>query len=73
MSTKERIGLLPETLVGLPRMKEYARHKGDLIVLLLPRTCWEEWRRLKGKNYERILEEHKGEEEVRQNLKEDAD
>ena len=28
MSTKERIGLLPETLVGLPRMKEYARHKG---------------------------------------------
>ena len=72
MSMKERIGLLPETLVGLPRMKE-SYIKGDLIVLLLPRTCWEEWRRLKGKNYERILEEQKAEEEVRQNVKEDAD
>ena len=26
--TKERIGLLPETLIGLRRMKEFARYKG---------------------------------------------
>ena len=26
--TKEWIGLLPETLIGLRLMKEYARHKG---------------------------------------------
>ena len=40
--TKGQIGLLPETLIGLQQIKEYARHKGDLIVLLLPRTCWKE-------------------------------
>ena len=28
MLTIERIGLLPETLIGFRRMKEYARHKG---------------------------------------------
>ena len=71
--TKEWIGLLPETFIGLRRMKEYARHKGGSHCIVFTQNMLEEMKEAKKKNDERILEKHKAEEEVRQKLKEDAD
>ena len=39
---KEWIGLLPENLIGLRQMKEYARHKGGFHCIVFTRTCWKE-------------------------------
>ena len=69
--TKEQIGLLPELLIGLRRMKEYARHKGGSHCIVFTQNMLEEMKEAKRKNDERILKEHKAEEEVRQKLKED--
>ena len=71
--TKERIGLLPETLIGLRRTKEYARDKGGSHCIVFTQNMLEAMKEAERKNDERILEEHKAEEEVRQKLKEDAD
>ena len=68
--TKEQIGLLPETLIGLRRMKEYARHKGGSHCIVFTQNMLEGMKEAKRKNDERILEEHKAEEEVRQKLNE---
>ena len=54
-------------------MKEYARHKGGSHCIVFTQNILEEMKEAKKKNDERILEEHKAEEEVRQKLKEDAD
>ena len=69
--TKEQIGLLPELLIGLRRMKEYARHKGGSHCIVFTQNMLEGMKEAKRKNDERILKEHKAEEEVRQKLKED--
>ena len=69
--TKEQIGLLPETLIGLQQMKKYARHKGGSHCIVFTQNMLEEMKEAKRKNDERILKEHKAEEEVRQKLKED--
>ena len=71
--TKERIGLLPETLIGLQRTKEYARHKVRSHCIAFTQKILEGMKEAKRKNDERILEKHKAEEKVRQKLKEDAD
>ena len=71
--TKERIGLLTETLIGLQQMKVYARHKGGSHCIVFTQNMLEGMKEAKRKNDERILKEHKAEEEVRQKLKEDAD
>ena len=71
--TKERIALLPETLIGLRQMKEYARHKGESHCIVFTQNMLEGMREAKRKNNGRILKERKAEEEVRQKLKEDAD
>ena len=69
--TKEQIGLLPETLIDLQQMKEYARHKGGSHCIVFTQNMLEGMKEAKRKNDERILKEHKAEEEVRQKLKED--
>ena len=69
--TKEQIGLLPETLIDLQQMKEYARHKGRSHCIVFTQNMLEGMKEAKRKNDERILKEHKAEEEVRQKLKED--
>ena len=69
--TKEQIGLLPETLIGLQQMKEYARHEGGSHCIVFTQNMLEGMKEAKRKNDERILKEHKAEEEVRQKLKED--
>ena len=70
---KDQIGLLPETLIGLQQMKEYAKHKGGSHCIVFTQDMLEGMMEAKRKNDERIFEEHKAEEEVRQKLKEDAD
>ena len=59
--TKERIGLLPETLTGLRRMKEYARHKGRSHCIVFTQNMLEGMEEAKRKNDERILEDNKAE------------
>ena len=59
--TKERIGLLPETLTGLRRMKEYARHKGGSHCIVFTQNMLEGMEEAKRKNDERILEDNKAE------------
>ena len=56
-------------------MKEYTRHKGGRRshCIVFTQNMLEGMKEAKRKNDERILEEHKAEEEVRQKLKEDAD
>ena len=70
--TKERIDLLPETLIGLRRMKEYARHKGGSHCIVFTQNMLEGMEETKRKNDERILEDSKAEEGKRQRLKENA-
>ena len=67
--TKERIGLLPETLIGLQQMKVYARHKGGSHCIVFTQNMLEGMKEAKRKNDEKILEERNAEEEVRQKLK----
>ena len=69
---KEWIGLLPENLIGLRRMKEYARHKGEFHCIVFTQNMLEGMKKAKRKNDGGILKEHKAEEEVRQELKEDV-
>ena len=59
--TKERIGLLPETLICLRRMKEYARHKGGSHCIAFTQNMLEGMEEAKRKNDERILEDNKAE------------
>ena len=54
-------------------MKEYARHKEGSHCIVFTQNMLEGMKEAKRRNNERIFEEHKAEEEVRQKLKEDAD
>ena len=69
MLMKERIGLILETLIGLWRMKEYARYKAGSHCIVFTQNMLEGMKEAKRKIYEKILDEHKAEEEVRQKLK----
>ena len=54
-------------------MKQYSRHKGGSHCIVFTHNMLEGMKGAKRKNDERILEEHKAEEEVRQKLKENGD
>ena len=54
-------------------MKEYARHKEGSHCIVFTQNMLEGMKEAQRRNNERIFEEHKAEEEVRQKLKEDAD
>ena len=47
---KEWIGLLPENLIGLRRMKEYARHKGGFHCIVFTQNMLEGMKKAKRKN-----------------------
>ena len=53
--TKEQIGLLPETLIDLQQMKEYARHKGGSHCIVFTQNMLEGMKEAKRRN-ERMLE-----------------
>ena len=53
--TKEQIGLLPELLIGLRRMKEYARHKGGSHCIVFTQNMLEGMKEAKRRN-ERMFE-----------------
>ena len=70
--TKERIGLPPETLIGLRWMKQYTRYKWGSHCIVFTQNMLEGMKESIRKNDRRILEEHKAEEEVRKKIKGDT-
>ena len=57
--TKDSVNLMPETLIGLRRMKEYARSKGGSHCIVVNDKMIEGMASAKRKNDERMLQEKK--------------
>ena len=66
--TKDRVNLLPETLIGLRRMKEYARSKGGSHCIVVNDKIIEGMASAKRKDDERILQEKKTRDLNKKNL-----
>ena len=66
--TKDRVNLMPETLFGLRRMKEYARSKGGSHCIVLNDKMIEGMASAKRRNGERTLQEKKAKELAQINL-----
>ena len=66
--TKDRVNLMPEILIGLRRMKEYARSKSGSNCIVVNDKMIEGMASAKRKNYERMLQEKKAKELAQSNL-----
>ena len=66
--TKDRVYLMPETLIGLCRMKEYARSKGRSHCIIVNDKMIEGMASAKRKNDKRMLQEKKAKELAQSNL-----
>ena len=66
--TKDRVSLMPERLIGLPSMKEYARSKGGSHCINVKDKMIEGMAPAKRKNDKRMLQEKKAKELAQSNL-----
>ena len=67
--TKDRVNLMPETLIGLRHMKEYARSKGGSHCIIVNDKMIEGMASAKRKDDKRIIQEKKAMEEIKNKLK----